>query len=118
MLLCINTAIVILIIVFSGIAVHALLAKGSLLQANLQVRERAQITSNKRRAACTVLMLMAVDCTGIVTLLIVNILIMCGVVINKEVEMILTIIVLPVNAVLEPILNALILLQRHRCGKS
>ena len=117
-LLGINTSIANLITVFSGIAVQALLAKGSLLQANLQLRERAQITSNKRRAACTVLMLMAVDCTGIVTLLIVNILIVCGIVVNKEVEMILTIIVLPVNVILEPILNALILLQRHRCGKS
>ncbi len=38
-------------------------------------------------------MLMTVDCTGIVTLLIVNIVIMCGFVVNTEVEMILTIIV-------------------------
>ena len=53
------------------------------------------------------LMLMTVDCTGIVTLLIVNTLNICGFVDNKEVF------VLPVNVVLEPILNALILLQRH-----
>ena len=46
------------------------------------------------------LMLMTIDCTGIVTLLIVNILIMCGFVVNTDVEMFLTIIVLPVKVVL------------------
>ncbi len=59
-------------------------------------------------------MSIVVDYTGMVTPLIVNVFIMCDFVVNKEVEVILTIIVLPVNVVLGPVLNAIFLPHRHR----
>ena len=48
---------------------------------------------------------MTVESAGIVTLLIVNILIMTGFVINREVEMVLTMTVLPLNVLLGPLLK-------------
>ncbi len=108
-LLCSNAAITMLMVVLSTLAVRALLRKPPVFQANSQIVGGMNITSKKRRAAWAVLMLMVVDCTGTVTLLIVNILTKNGLVISKEVEMVLTMIVLPLNVILGGVLNLLML---------